>query len=199
MTPGRAALVGLMHRYLGGLMDPFVTLFEVHKLLYFIQEAGEPLRLRYVQGPYGPYAENLGRVLTRIEGHLVTGYADGGDDPEQQLELVPGAVEEAKHYLDDHPDTRARFEQVADLLAGFETPFGLELVVDRALGRSASGRRDTSGGRGGNLCLERPQAPVFAASDSLGGGRVAGQGVVRGGMITTAVPIWVTAAKFFGA
>src|SRR5260370_29569806 len=33
MTAGRAALVGLMHRYLGGLMDPFVTLLEVHKLL----------------------------------------------------------------------------------------------------------------------------------------------------------------------
>ena len=26
MTPGRAALIGLMHRYLAGLMDPFVTL-----------------------------------------------------------------------------------------------------------------------------------------------------------------------------
>jgi hypothetical protein len=128
MTPGWAALVGLMYRYLGGLMDPFVTLLEVHKLMYFLQEAGEPLRLRYVQGPYGPYAENLSHVLTRIEGHLVSGYADGGDDPEKQLELVPGAVEEAKRYLRDHPDTRARFDRVADLIDGFETPFGLELL-----------------------------------------------------------------------
>ncbi len=129
MTPGRAALVGLMYRYLGGLMDPFVTLLEVHKLLYFMQEAGQPLRLRYVQGPYGPYAENLSHVLTRIEGHLVSGYADGGDNPEKQLELVPGAVEEAEHYLRDHADTRTRFDRVADLVAGFETPFGLELLA----------------------------------------------------------------------
>ena len=129
MTPGRAALVGLMYRYLGGVMDPFVTLLEVHKLLYFIQEAGQPLRLRYVQGPYGPYAENLSHVLTRIEGHLVSGYADGGDNPEKQLELVPGAVEEAEHFLRGHADTRARFDRVADLVAGFETPFGLELLA----------------------------------------------------------------------
>jgi O-acetyl-ADP-ribose deacetylase (regulator of RNase III) len=47
MTAGRAALVELMHRYLAGLLDPFVTLLEVHKLMYFLQEAGEPLRLRY--------------------------------------------------------------------------------------------------------------------------------------------------------
>jgi O-acetyl-ADP-ribose deacetylase (regulator of RNase III) len=129
MTPGRAALVGLMYRYLGGLMDPFVTLLEVHKLLYFMQEAGQPLRLKYVQGPYGPYAENLSHVLTRIEGHLVSGYADGGDNPEKQLELVPGAIQEAEHFLHDHADTRARFDRVADLVAGFETPFGLELLA----------------------------------------------------------------------
>src|SRR5258708_7938181 len=59
MTPGRAALVVLMHRYLGGLMDPFVTLLEVHKLMYFMQEGGEPLRLQYAKALYGPYAENL--------------------------------------------------------------------------------------------------------------------------------------------
>jgi O-acetyl-ADP-ribose deacetylase (regulator of RNase III) len=129
MTPGRAALVGLIYRYLGGLMDPFVTLLEAHKLLYFMQDAGEPLRLRYVQGPYGPYAENLRNVLTRIEGHLVSGYADGGDDPRKQLELVPGAVDDAEKYLRGHPDTRARFDRVAELVSGFETPFGLELLA----------------------------------------------------------------------
>ena len=36
-----------------------MTLLEVHKLMYFMQEAGEPLRLRSKRGPYGPYAENL--------------------------------------------------------------------------------------------------------------------------------------------
>jgi len=69
MTPGRAALVGLMDRYLAGLLDPFVTLLEVHKLMYFMQEAGEPLRLRYVVGPDGPYAENLRHVLQAIDGY----------------------------------------------------------------------------------------------------------------------------------
>ena len=55
MTPGRAALVGLMNCYLRGLMDPFVTLLEVHKLMYFMQAAGEPLRLKFVKATYGPY------------------------------------------------------------------------------------------------------------------------------------------------
>jgi len=83
MTPGRAALVELVNRYLNGLLDPFVTLLEVHKLMYFMQEAGEPLRLKYRKAIYGPYAENLRHVLKEIEGHFVCGYADGGDKPDK--------------------------------------------------------------------------------------------------------------------
>jgi O-acetyl-ADP-ribose deacetylase (regulator of RNase III) len=129
MTPGRAALVVLMHRYLGGLMDPFVTLLEVHKLMYFMQEAGEPLRLQYAKAPYGPYAENLRHVLRAVEGHLVAGYADGGDAPEKQIELVPGAVNDAETFLSDKSETVARFDRVGKLVEGFETPFGLELLA----------------------------------------------------------------------
>jgi len=128
MTPGGAALVGLVRRYQAGLLDPFVTLLEVHKLMYFMQESGEPLQLRYVQAPYGPYAKNLRHVLSAVEGHLVSGYADGGDTPEKELSLVPGAIEDAEVFLASHPDTRCRLERVANLVEGFETPFGLELL-----------------------------------------------------------------------
>lgn len=128
MTPGRAALVGLIDRYLCGLLDPFVTLLEVHKLMYFMQAAGEPLRLRFTKGLYGPYAENLRHVLKTVEGHLVSGYADGGDAPDKQLKLVPGALEDASTYLKSKSDTQARLEKVSDLVEGFESPFGLELL-----------------------------------------------------------------------
>jgi len=128
MTAGRAALVWLMQRYLGGLLDPFITLLEVHKLMYFMQYAGEPLRLNYTKGPYGPYAENLRHVLKAVEGHLVSGYADGGDAPDKQLKLVPGALEDASSFLKNKAETQARFERVSNLVEGFESPFGLELL-----------------------------------------------------------------------
>jgi O-acetyl-ADP-ribose deacetylase (regulator of RNase III) len=129
MTPGRAALVELMHRYLRGLLDPFVTLLEVHKLMYFLQEAGEPLKLRYAQAPFGPFAENLSHVLKAIEGHLVSGYADGGDTPDKQLKLVPHAIEDARRFLEGKEATREHFNRVAQLVEGYESPFGLELLA----------------------------------------------------------------------
>lgn len=129
MTPGRAALVGLIHRYLSGLLDPFITLLEVHKLMYFMQQAGEPLRLQYTKAHFGPYAEKLRHVLKAVEGHLVSGYADGGDAPDKQLKLVPGALEDAVSFLKNEAATQARLERVSNLVEGFESPFGLELLA----------------------------------------------------------------------
>jgi len=129
MTKGRAALVELVQKYLASLLDPFVTLLEVHKLMYFMQEAGEELRLNFKKGPYGPYAENLRHVLRAIEGHFIAGYDDTGDKPGKQLTLVPGSVEEAQNFLASHEQTRRHFAKVVELAEGFESAFGLELLA----------------------------------------------------------------------
>lgn len=128
MTVGRAALLGLMRHYLSAVMDPTVTLLEVHKLMYFMQEAGEPLRLNYQKAPYGPYAENLRHMLNHIEGHFISGYGDAGDQPDKPLELKPYASEQAETFLAVHEATRKRFDHVANLIKGFETTFGMELL-----------------------------------------------------------------------
>ena len=129
MTRGRASLLVLTRRYLDAGLDPFVTLLELHKLMYFMQAAGEPLRLGFTKGPYGPYAGNLRHVLNRIEGHFMSGYADGGDAPNKAIELIPGALDRATKSLKKHGETHARVERVADLVSGFESGFGLELLA----------------------------------------------------------------------
>ena len=128
MTAGRAALLGLMNQYLSAVMDPFVTLLELHKLMYFMQELGEPLKLQFKPAPYGPYAENLRHVLNQIEGHFITGFGDGEDAPKKPIELKTGAIVEALLLLEEHPETLRRFQAVSDLISGFETPYGMELL-----------------------------------------------------------------------
>jgi len=58
---GPGALLKLMEQYLA--LAYRLTLLEVHKLAYFLQEAGESLRLRYEPGHYGPCATNLNKAL----------------------------------------------------------------------------------------------------------------------------------------
>lgn len=129
MTPGRAVLLELIRRYLAAVMDPFISLLEIHKLMYFMQESGENLRLKYQKGTYGPYAKNLRHVLNALEGHYISGYGDADDKPGRPIELLPAASETAEKFLASHHDTQKHFARVVDLIDGFETPFGMELLA----------------------------------------------------------------------
>jgi O-acetyl-ADP-ribose deacetylase (regulator of RNase III) len=128
MTIGQAALISLMDRYLKGLLDPFVSLLEIHKLMYFLQAAGQPLRLQYEAKEFGPYAKNLRQVLIRLESHYTQGYGDGKDSPTKPIELLPGSVDEAQLFLREDEVIRQRMDQVTELIEGYEDPVGLELL-----------------------------------------------------------------------
>jgi O-acetyl-ADP-ribose deacetylase (regulator of RNase III) len=124
MTAGRAVILELLSRY--ALPGYRLTLLEIQKLAYFLQEAGEPLKLDFQKQRYGPYAENLHFVLQRMEGHFVRGYGDRSRDV--SLELFPDAVHEAEQFLSGESNTLGRLTRVAKLIEGYETPYGLELL-----------------------------------------------------------------------
>ncbi len=129
LTLGQAALVGLMDRYLKGLLDPFVSLLEIHKLMYFLKASGEDLpRLSFKKGSYGPYSPDLRHGLIRMEKHLTRGFGEGSDNPATPVELLPGAVEVADEFLTTLPETRSRMQRVAQLIEGYEDPYGIELL-----------------------------------------------------------------------
>ena len=128
MTVGQAVILCLMNRYLVPGYDYPLSLLEVFKLAYFMQEAGQPLKLNFQEGNYGPYADNLRHVLNRMEGHFIQGWGDGRNAPTTPIRLLPGAAEEAEAFLKDHPKTEERFTRVAELIEGFETPYGMELL-----------------------------------------------------------------------
>jgi len=124
MTPGRAVILRLLSRYT--LPGYRLTLLEIQKLAYFLQEAGQPLKLDFQKQQYGPYAENLHFVLQRMEGHFVRGYGDRSRDV--SLHLFPDAIREAEEFLADATETLERLERVSTLIECYETPYGLELL-----------------------------------------------------------------------
>lgn len=129
MTKGKAALVELVSTYAERAFE--VSLIEVQKLMYFLQEAGEPLRLNYVKGHYGPYADNLRHSLIAVEGHFLTGFGDGSKPVHETepLDVLPGAVDQARRVLHEHRETKERIDRVLQLTDGFETAYGLELLA----------------------------------------------------------------------
>lgn len=129
MNASRAALIVAVDAYLGGQKSGSITLLELHKLMYFLQVAGEPLKLRYEKLHYGPYADNLRHVLLRFEGHYLSGYFDGGNEPDKSLALMPGAVNDAQAFLEGSAAANARLREVAELTDGHKGPFAMELLA----------------------------------------------------------------------
>ncbi|MEM1165517.1 MAG: macro domain-containing protein [Planctomycetota bacterium] len=125
LTRARALFISAIDRY--SVLAYRVTLLEVQKLAYFLQEAGEPLRLSYKAKRYGPYAEALNKVLETLEGHYIRGF-DGERAPSKELSLVDGAVRDADALLSGNPDAVDRLRRMGTLIEGFETPYGMELL-----------------------------------------------------------------------
>lgn len=129
LTTARASVIHLLSRYLDRALE--ASLIEVQKLMYFLQLAGEPLRLKYTKGLYGPYADNARHALQALEGHYLVGFGDGSAlvRDAEPLRPLPGADAEARRFLASHPATRERIDKVLDLVEGFESAYGMELLA----------------------------------------------------------------------
>lgn len=124
MTLGRSVLITLMNRYKS--QDYELTKLEIQKIAYFMQAAGQPLKLRFSRHKFGPYADNLNHALEPMEGHYIRGYGDRTTATE--IQLMPDAANEAFDYLKSNTEALQRLEKVTSLIQGFETPYGMELL-----------------------------------------------------------------------
>lgn len=125
MTIARALFIRLLELY--EIPGYTLTKLEIQKLAYFLQEAGENLKLRYVKHQFGPYANNLNHVLQRIDGHFIRGYGDRTQ--RSQMYVLPEGKKAAHNFLEQHPEANERLERVSNLIAGFETPYGMEMLA----------------------------------------------------------------------
>lgn len=127
MSPDIAAILLLMRTY--RTLDYGLSKIEVQKLAYFLQIAGQPLKLDFAKHTYGPYSENLRHALNRMEGHYIRGIGNGV--VEAEIEPTPNALSQADEYIDEHGDTDLldRVGRVANLIDGFQSPYGMELLA----------------------------------------------------------------------
>ena len=126
LTPARAAMIYMLGAYKAS--HYVAGRIVAWKLAYFAQVAGETsLDLKFKEGQYGPYANDLKFLLQKLEGHYISGLGDFSG--KSDVELLPGAEDEARSYLWEHPETEERLQRAARLIEGFETPYGMELLA----------------------------------------------------------------------
>ncbi len=126
MTAGRAAMLTLLGMYRA--LNYTLSQIEVQKLAYFLQATGEEMNLDFQPHKYGPYSGQIRPVLNRMEGHFIRGVGDGV--VESEIEPIDSALEEAQRFIQSagSRDLTERVKRVADLIEGFQTPYGMELL-----------------------------------------------------------------------
>jgi len=126
MTSGRAAILKVLDTYRE--LNYGLSKIEVQKLAYFLQEAGEDLRLQFIKHHYGPYADALRHALDRMDGHFIRGLGDGV----VESEILPDqdALAEAELFIHQtqRQDLLQHISKVAELIEGFQSPYGMELL-----------------------------------------------------------------------
>lgn len=144
LTPARALIAELVRRY--WVLGMECSMLEIQKLAWFLERSIErvspehnPLQLHFVAHKYGPYANRLDHLLNSLDGSYLHSEKRISDaDPfdviwfdDNRRDFVQAYLRsEAKEYL-------PALEATADLIEGFESPFGMELLatVDWLLSR----------------------------------------------------------------
>jgi O-acetyl-ADP-ribose deacetylase (regulator of RNase III) len=136
LTPARALIAELVRRY--WVLGFECSLLEIQKLAYFLERTIEelqlpnPLRLQFAANKYGPYAERLRHLLDDLDGsylHCDKRLADAGpaeaiwfDQEKKALVSAYLSGPEAAHYRD-------ALEATSQLIDGFQSPLGMELLA----------------------------------------------------------------------
>ncbi|WP_407312646.1 macro domain-containing protein [Pseudomonas sp. nanlin1] len=136
LTPARALIAELVRRY--WVLGMECSLLEIQKLAWFLERAivklpgtENPLDLKFVAHKYGPYANRLEHLLNSLDGsylHCDKRISDAG------ISDVIWFDEERKSFLQTYLKTEAReyslaLEHTVELIDGFESPFGMELLA----------------------------------------------------------------------
>ncbi len=130
LTPVRAMLLYLLYKYRA--LGEFSSEFAAEKLSYFLQRFGETqLKLDFKKGLYGPYSGKVRHVLYALNGYYIKGYEQKEAKPFETLELVVSKKSEVELYLNKSisVEEKERLDKVAELIQGFESPYGLELLA----------------------------------------------------------------------
>lgn len=135
LTPARAVVAELVRRY--AVLGFECTLLEIQKLAYFAERSiarcqiENPLDLRFEANRFGPFAGRLSHLLNSLDGsylHSNKRIADAGPldviwfDDAKKDRVIAYLGSEAKAFL-------PALEATSDLIDGFETPLGMELLA----------------------------------------------------------------------
>ena len=128
LTPARAMLLYALFKY--ERFGEYATVFTANKIMYFLQQSGENLKLKFEPYTYGPYAQAVEKVLYALNGQYLSGLEQMQAGPFEHLKLNYEKYNEVKDYINHNlePAQRQRLANLFLIIEGFESTLSLEIL-----------------------------------------------------------------------
>lgn len=135
LTPARALIAELVRRY--WVLGMECSLLEIQKLAWFLerviegQQVKKTLDLRFVANNYGPYADRLRHLLNGLDGSYLKSEKRISDaDPLDVIWFDESKRDRIQAFLNtDAREYLPALEKTSEIIDGFESPFGMELLA----------------------------------------------------------------------
>jgi len=133
LTPARAMLLYLLFHY--EALGESSSLFSANKLAFFLQRMGENLKLKFEPHLFGPYTEDVKRVLYKLNGTYLNGLEQNQAKAFEPLKLNYERFDEVKSYLNNqlNPIQKKRLKKLINFITGFESELSLEILSSVAM------------------------------------------------------------------
>ena len=135
LTPARASIAEVGRRY--SLLGMDCSLLEIQKLAWFLERCIDQLhlhndlKLNFAPNRYGPFAHKLNHLLASLDGsylHCDKRIADAG--PLDVIWFDSSRRERLQSFLRSAgKDVAPALEMVTNVIEGFESPYGMELLA----------------------------------------------------------------------
>jgi O-acetyl-ADP-ribose deacetylase (regulator of RNase III) len=128
LTPARAMLLYSLFKY--ERFGEHSTVFTANKIMYFLQQSGENLKLKFEPYTYGPYAQAVEKVLYALNGKYLYGLEQMQAGPFEQLKLDYKKYDEISEFVNKNLDSnqKQRLSDLFKVIDGFESTFSLEIL-----------------------------------------------------------------------
>lgn len=128
LTPARAMLLHSLYRY--EKFGEASSVFVANKILYFLQQTGENLRLDFKKHFYGPYDQAVEKVLYALNGKYLKGLEQMQANPFEALSLDYNKEKEVAQYIEKElsDEQKERLQKLFRIMEGFESAFSLEIL-----------------------------------------------------------------------
>lgn len=134
LTPARALIAELVRRY--SILGIACSLLEIQKLGYFLERFVHkhqlaPMNFEFVANKYGPYSDKLKHLLDALDGsylHCEKRLADAGPFEPIHFNDKKKDIVAAYFTTDDAKPYRVALQSTSNLIDGFESPLGMELL-----------------------------------------------------------------------